>query len=66
MALEKLGGEAQQLRGSSALATSLALDVHLHGHLTGLLNDRLLASIGRYLSIGGLGVKELDHATKSV
>lgn len=59
--LEKLGGEAQQLRRASALAaTALALEVHLHGHLAGLLDDRLLAGVGSYLSVGSLVVEELE------
>lgn len=52
---EQLGRHAHQ----STLRTTLALKVHLHGHLTSLLDGALLAGAVADLACSGLVVEEL-------
>lgn len=54
--LDELGGQP----GQSTLRLGLALEVHLHGHLSRLLDDILLASSVRNLSLRSLGIEELQ------
>jgi hypothetical protein len=70
--LEELASKPHQARNStSTRATTLTLHVHLQGHLSSLLDSRLLARTRSHVACGRLAVEELarlahGHSNKGV